>query len=123
MKRSKCVCKFCTNVQIHNLTMKNENHEYLFEAPNTSKVELPSFNFFEFVLLFIRYVGMFVFGIIVGAGIVLKNPPIKIDGENLEILKKENNDLKNQLDTLKNEKAKQPQTDLGQPKHSITIKN
>lgn len=123
MKQSKCICKFCTDVQIHNLTMKNDNNQFLFEVPNTVKTEATSFNFFEFTLLFIRSVGMFVLGIIVGAGIILKNPPSNVDLEKVEILKKENSDLKNQLDIIKNEKTKQNSTDLGQPKQSITIKN
>ena len=64
-------------------------------------------------------VGLFLFGIFIGMGVVLRNPPE--DKKNLEVI----SNLQSQISSLKQEvkKSDEPKTNLGTVKTSIVVKN
>lgn len=104
MKKYGCVCKNCTCHKIHNLLMVAEKTEV--EKPHANSLAQPAVHnwgsLLNGLLVFVQSAGMFVIGMIVGAGILMKDPmPNKIMQEKIDTLQKENVELKKSLDLNK----------------------
>lgn len=94
-----CKCKLCADSNLLNFYYINymANDVSTLENPVQSARER-IWNITKFFLGFLRYVGFFFLGIIIGMGIVLKDPlPSKQQQIKISQLEKENNELKSKL--------------------------
>ena len=108
MIRNGCVCKNCLQTKLHNVRFMSDIPP-IGPLPNTEKKENIFGNFFQTGLVVFKSVGMFFLGIIVGIGIVLQKPMDEGAKASIDILKKQNEDLKKILDDVKNGVNKQNQ--------------
>jgi len=124
MKNYGCLCVNCTCFKIHNMPMNIEESLNDQKKPITSGQIEPNkaATLFYAAQTFIRSAGLFTIGLVVGMGIVLKNPTVnKSVQDQLNTLQKENVDLKQVLDTIKNGVIKEKTQDFTVRK-SVSIK-
>lgn len=98
MKNSSCVCNNCQKATIHNFMAEDQNVE---TQPASQRAETKT-SMQTFVSVFnnlAKQTAIFVFGILIGMGIVLKDPPVNKDLQNI------NNSLKAEKELLSKEKA------------------
>lgn len=106
-----CNCQLCSKLKIHNV------HYINYMANDLSSLENPVasakqrlWKIFEFFLGLLKYVGIFFLGIIIGMGIVLKDPVVnKKQQIKIETLEKEIIDLKQKIN---NSKVEVPQNNI-----------
>jgi len=102
-----CKCSYCAKSNLFNFNYINsmENDVSTLENPVQSARER-IWKIFLFFLGFLRYVGFFVLGIIIGMGIVLKDPPASRE-QQLKIvqLEKQNAELKAKIENKFNDKS------------------
>lgn len=95
-----CKCKNCLSHKLSNINYISFMGDEVVNPDNPvdrAKARLQAVLKYFFYLL--KYVGLFLLGIVVGMGIVLKNPmPDKVGLEKIAILEKENKDLKSKLE-------------------------
>ena len=86
-----CRCMLCLAVKKHNVLHMSEN----LEADTPAKRAKARLSVLLVIFVaFLKYVGLFFIGIMVGGGIVLKNPPEdKKALQQIQILTKEKKDL------------------------------
>lgn len=100
-----CRCRLCSSNKLHNINYIICMGDEIVNPDNPigrAKARLHSLLKYFFFLL--KYVGLFLLGIIVGMGIVLKNPmPDKKSLEKIQVLEKENKELKSKLEKKFNE--------------------
>lgn len=100
MKKKSCNCINCKNGKIHNLMAEDQNVEPEITL-DTDKAKQSFHKFMSFVIFLARKMGIFIVGLVIGMGVVLKDPPIdkKLTDIN-QVFKQENIVLKEKLDIL-----------------------
>lgn len=94
LQKYPCGCKNCKGVRLHNFMPENETKE----QTQSSSVVLP------LIYTLVRQVGIFTFGILIGMGIVLSNPPSDKElQKKFDVVVSEKNELiKQKADVVKN---------------------
>ena len=79
-----CLCKYCKDRNVFNINMRNEVNMSELHDKNSVNLDLAPLIFIgKAIYGFVKYVGIMLVGIVIGAGVVIKNPP-----ENTELVKK-----------------------------------
>lgn len=97
MKKKGCICENCLYTKLHNINLMKNNVPVNSSNMQDNDVSNQPMQF-TFVLL--RHIGLFVLGIVVGMGIVLQKPMDIETKNNMDALKKQNDDLKNILNNI-----------------------
>jgi len=102
-----CKCRLCTTHKLANINYISFMGDQITNPDNpVDRAKSRLLSFFKYFLFLFKYVGLFLLGIIVGMGIVLKNPmPDKVNLAKIAILEKENKELKEKLTKNINEKT------------------
>jgi len=101
-----CKCRLCSAHKLSNINYISFMGDQIINPDNpVDRAKARLLSFFKYFLFLFKYVGLFLLGIIVGMGIVLKNPmPDKVNLAKIAVLEKENKELKEKLIKNINEK-------------------
>lgn len=106
-----CKCQSCLAIQKHNFS--NMSDDLQADTPvSRAKARLQAV--LVVCIAFLKYVGLFFVGIMVGGGIVLRNPPEdKVAKKQIAELKAANESLTKDIKTIKS---------LAKPNESVVVK-